>query len=49
MPRDFDVSPFFEVVKWNVVAQRGFDYARIEWEEDDELEANAEEEKPESS
>lgn len=51
MPRDFDISPFFEVVKWNVVAQRGFDYARIEWVEDEEamLETNPEEEKLEDS
>lgn len=34
MPRDFDLSPFFEVVKFNVVAERTFDYERIEWEED---------------
>jgi len=51
MPRDFDVSPFFEVVKWNVVAQRGFDYARIKWEDDevDALAASQAEEKPEDS
>jgi hypothetical protein len=51
MPRDFDISPFFEVVKWNVVAQRGFDYARIEWEEDetDAPAAATKEEKPEQA
>ena len=34
MPRDFDLSPYFEVVKFNVVAGRGFDYARIAWEKE---------------
>ncbi len=29
-PRDFDLSPYFEVVKFNVVAD-GFDYERIRW------------------
>jgi hypothetical protein len=33
MPRDFDLSPFFEIVKFNVIADRGFDYERIEWQE----------------
>jgi hypothetical protein len=32
-PRDFDLSPYFEIVKFNVIKQRGFDYGRIEWEE----------------
>ena len=32
-PRDFDLSPYFEIVKFNVIKQRGFDYERIEWEE----------------
>ncbi len=30
-PRDFDLSPFFQVVKFNVMPQRSFDYSRIEW------------------
>jgi hypothetical protein len=30
-PRDFDLSPFFQVVKFNVVPKRSFDYSRIEW------------------
>lgn len=34
MPRDFDLSPFFEIVKFNVIAEKGFDYARIEWEDE---------------
>jgi hypothetical protein len=33
-PRDFDLSPFFHVVKFNVVPERTFDYSRIEWEHD---------------
>jgi len=32
-PRDFDMSPYFEVVKFEVVGSRGFDYQRIEWAE----------------
>lgn len=35
MPRDFDLSPFFEIVKFNVIAERTFDYARIEWEDEE--------------
>jgi hypothetical protein len=34
MPRDFDLSPYFEIVKFNIVKQRGFDYERIAWAED---------------
>jgi len=30
-PRDFDLSPYFEVVKFNVVADGFFDYQRIQW------------------
>ncbi len=40
-PRDFDLSPFFRIVKFNVLPQRSFDYSRIEWATDlarDELE-----------
>jgi len=33
MPRDFDLSPYFEIVKFNVIRERGFDYARIAWDE----------------
>jgi len=32
-PRDFDLSPYFEVVKFNVVADGRFDYQRIQWAE----------------
>lgn len=30
-PADFDLSPYFEVVKFNVIADGGFDYRRIRW------------------
>jgi len=33
-PRDFDLSPFFEVVKFNAVADGVFDYERIQWADD---------------
>jgi hypothetical protein len=32
-PRDFDLSPYFEVVKFNAVAGGAFDYERIHWAE----------------
>jgi len=44
MPRDFDLSPFFEVVKFNVIAEKSFDYERIEWEEAEEESAPADRE-----
>ncbi|NNL65003.1 MAG: lipo-like protein [Myxococcales bacterium] len=34
-PRDFDLSPYFEVVKFNAVASGTFDYERIHWADDD--------------
>lgn len=30
-PRDFDLSPYFEIVKFNVLAEGRFDYQRIQW------------------
>jgi hypothetical protein len=30
-PADFDLSPYFEVVKFNVIADGGFDYRLIRW------------------
>ena len=30
-PRDFDLSPYFDVVKLTDVATRNFDYRRIRW------------------
>ena len=32
-PRDFDLSPYFEVVKFNLVAEPNFDYRRIRWDD----------------
>jgi hypothetical protein len=32
-PRDFDLSPYFETIKFNVVADGRFDYQRIQWAE----------------
>jgi hypothetical protein len=31
-PRDFDLSPYFHVLKFNVIQERSFDYSRIEWD-----------------
>jgi hypothetical protein len=30
-PRDFDLSPFFEIVKFSVIEHGIFDYRRIDW------------------
>jgi hypothetical protein len=30
-PRDFDLSPYFDIVKFNCLASGRFDYRRIEW------------------
>ncbi len=30
-PRDFDLSPYFEIVKFNVIEKGSFDYTRIQW------------------
>ncbi len=32
-PRDFDFSPYFEIVKFNVLADGNFDYQKIQWEQ----------------
>lgn len=34
-PRDFDLSPYFETVKFNALASGMFDYERIHWAEDE--------------
>ena len=31
LPRDFDLSPYFRIVKFNSVEEGPFDYGRIEW------------------
>ena len=35
-PRDFDLSPYFDVVKFNTVADGVFDYERIQWADEEE-------------
>jgi hypothetical protein len=35
-PRDFDLSPYFEIVKFNHLAAGRFDYRRIEWAGDEQ-------------
>ncbi len=35
-PRDFDLSPYFEIVKFNVIEPSRFDYSEIVWVEDEE-------------
>lgn len=32
LPRDFDLSPYFSVVKFNQIEAGGFDYRSLEWE-----------------
>jgi hypothetical protein len=34
-PREFDLSPFFDIVKPNPLARGDFDYSRIQWAEED--------------
>jgi len=34
-PRDFDLSPYFEVIKFNVIEGSRFDYHQIVWAEDE--------------
>ncbi|MGH9443355.1 MAG: hypothetical protein ACRD16_13905 [Thermoanaerobaculia bacterium] len=31
VPRDFDLSPYFDIVKFNAIADGSFDYRRIQW------------------
>lgn len=38
-PRDFDLSPYFEIVKFNAIEPSRFDYSKILWAEDEEEEA----------
>ncbi len=33
-PRDFDLSPYFEIIKFNVIENLRFDYRRILWADD---------------
>jgi hypothetical protein len=34
-PRDFDLSPYFEIVKFNVIEGMRFDYHKIQWAADE--------------
>jgi hypothetical protein len=36
-PSDFDLSPYFDIVKFNVIEQRGFDYQQMEWADDPQV------------
>jgi len=45
-PRDFDLSPFFEIIKFNVIESARFDYHKLRWVEEpgplqDKLEKSA--------
>ncbi|HUO05643.1 MAG TPA: YiiX/YebB-like N1pC/P60 family cysteine hydrolase [Candidatus Binataceae bacterium] len=33
-PRDFDLSPYFEIVKFNIIESMRFDYRKIVWADD---------------
>jgi len=33
-PRDFDLSPYFEIVKFNIIESMRFDYRKIRWADD---------------
>jgi hypothetical protein len=35
-PRDFDLSPYFEIIKFNVIENSRFDYHKLRWVEDTE-------------
>lgn len=37
-PRDFDLSPYFEIVKFNIIEPSRFDYRKIVWIEEEEEE-----------
>jgi hypothetical protein len=33
-PRDFDLSPYFEIIKFNIIESMRFDYHKIRWADD---------------
>jgi hypothetical protein len=33
-PRDFDLSPYFEIIKFNIIESMRFDYRKIRWADD---------------
>ena len=39
-PRDFDLSPYFEVIKFNLIEDLKFDYRKIIWADEVESPAN---------
>ncbi len=41
VPRDFDLSPYFEIVKFNVIEEGTFDYRQMRWETAPEAEPPA--------
>ena len=48
-PRDFDLSPYFEIVKFNHLAGGKFDYRRIEWASEEERPVAAPTSSPQTS
>jgi hypothetical protein len=36
-PRDFDLSPYFEIIKFNVIENLRFDYRKILWAEEEQV------------
>jgi hypothetical protein len=36
-PRDFDLSPYFEIIKFNVIEETKFDYRKIHWVDRDDV------------
>jgi permuted papain-like amidase YaeF/Yiix C92 family enzyme len=34
-PRDFDLSPYFEIIKFNVIEESKFDYRKLVWADDE--------------
>ncbi|MFQ5416314.1 MAG: YiiX/YebB-like N1pC/P60 family cysteine hydrolase [Myxococcota bacterium] len=41
-PRDFDLSPYFDIVKFNIIEHGSFDYQRIAWADDPSAETSVE-------
>ena len=40
-PRDFDLSPYFDIVKFNAIAETRFDHQDVRWDDEDEAEGAA--------
>jgi len=36
-PRDFDLSPYFSIVKFNIIEEAKFDYRKIHWQEEGQM------------